>query len=191
MSLTELSTAIPVRLPAQLNFADSGYQFQAVQSKHSVPIQPVSGNTFSPDGIRVIRFVISGEGYFVPESLRMQALFSVLKCKDGSAGGWKPLAPMSCLFERVRVISNGQVLSDENYFDRLQSLQHEMMEKEQFEEICAESFNTKSIDGPGEPAFDESDALHHHADFCQQQEANPFEMVPAGGRAPAHLRHDE
>ena len=57
MSLTELSTAIPERLPAQLNFADLGTQFQAVTGKRSVHIQPSSGNTFSPDGIRVIRFI--------------------------------------------------------------------------------------------------------------------------------------
>ena len=115
MSLTELSTAIPERLPAQLNFADLGTQFQAVQSKQSVHVQPSSGNTFSPDGIRVIRFSISGEGYLVPESLRLQALFTVMKSSDGTANAFKPLAPMSCLFERVRAISQGQVLSDEKY----------------------------------------------------------------------------
>ena len=62
MSLTELSTAIPERLPAQLNFADLGSQFQAVQSKQQVHIQPSSGNTFSPVGIRTIRFNITGRG---------------------------------------------------------------------------------------------------------------------------------
>ena len=46
MSLTELSTAIPEKLPAQLDFADLGTQFQAVQSKQQVHIQPSSGNTF-------------------------------------------------------------------------------------------------------------------------------------------------
>ena len=158
MSLTELSAAIPERLPAQLNFADLGSQFQAVQSRQSVHIQPSSGNSFSPDGIRVIRFNVTGEGYLVPESLRLQALFTVLKGTAGdadSATAFKPLAPMSCLFERVRVMSQGQVLSDENYFDRLQSLHHEWMEKEQFKELCAESFNTKSMSDSGNAEFDE------------------------------------
>ena len=135
MSLTELSTAIPERLPAQLNFADLGSQFQAVTGKRSVHIQPSAGNTFSPDGIRVIRFNITGEGFLVPESFRLQAKFTVL-----GSHAYKPCAPMSCLFERVRVISSGQVLSDENYYDRLQSLHHEWMDKDQYKELCGESF---------------------------------------------------
>merc|ERR1712023_216560 len=141
MSLTELSTAIPERLPAQLNFADLGSQFQAVTGKRSVHIQPSAGNTFSPDGIRVIRFNITGEGYIVPESFRLQAKFTVLGDQM-----FKPVAPMSCLFERVRVISSGQVLSDENYFDRLQALHHEWMDKEQYKELCNESFAISRYD---------------------------------------------
>ena len=148
MSLTELSTAIPERLPAQLNFADLGTQFQAVTGKRSVHIQPSSGNTFSPDGIRVIRFNITGEGYLVPETFRLQASFTV----TAGSHAYKPCAPMSCLFERVRVISSGQVLSDESYFDRLQSLHHEWMDKETFKELCAESFYC-DVDTNGKATF--------------------------------------
>ena len=147
MSLTELSTAIPERLPAQINYADLGTQFQAVTGKRSVHIQPSSGNTFSPEGIRVIRFNVTGEGYIVPETFRLQATFTVT-----GSNAYKPCAPMSCLFERVRVISSGQVLSDESYFDRLQSLHHEWMDKETFKEICAESFYC-DMDSNGNAAF--------------------------------------
>ena len=94
MILTELSTAIPERLPAQLNFADLGSQFQAVHSKQSVHIQPSSGNTFSPDGIRVIRFNVTGEGYLVPEYLRLQALFTVMKGTAGEAESFKKSSNM-------------------------------------------------------------------------------------------------
>ena len=148
MSLTELSTAIPERLPAQLNFADLGTQFQAVTGKRSVHIQPSSGNTFSPDGIRVIRFNVTGEGYIVPETFRLQASFTV----TAGSHAYKPCAPMSCLFERVRVISSGQVLSDESYFDRLQSLHHEWMDKDTFKELCAESFYC-DVDKNGKATF--------------------------------------
>ena len=154
MSLTELSTAIPERLPAQLNFADLGSSFSAVQSKQSVHIQPQSGNTFSPVGIRVIRFAVSGEGYLVPESFRHQARFSVLKGTAGtpaSSTAVLPLAPMSCLFERVRVISQGQVLSDESHFDRLQVLVKEWMDHDQCKMLCAESFRIENYDDYGTP----------------------------------------
>ena len=155
MSLTELSTAIPERLPAQLNFADLGTQFQAVTGKRSVHIQPSSGNTFSPDGIRVIRFNVTGEGYIVPEIFRLQATFTVT-----SSNAYKPCAPMSCLFERIRVISSGQVLSDESYFDRLQSLHHESMDKDTFKELCAESFYC-DVDKNGKATFSDVAAGSH------------------------------
>ena len=47
---------------------------------------------------------------------------------------------MSLLFSRVRVISNGVLLSDESYFDRLNVLHHQWMSSDAFKDFCAESF---------------------------------------------------
>ena len=47
---------------------------------------------------------------------------------------------MSLMFKRVRCISGGTLISDEDYFNRLQTLHHERMNREQFAEVCAESF---------------------------------------------------
>ena len=71
-------------------------------------IQPASGNTFSPEGIRIIRFNITSNDYMVPETFRVQAIFAV------PDNDFVPLGPMSLLFSRVRVISNGVLLSDES-----------------------------------------------------------------------------
>ena len=71
----------------------------------------------------------------LPESFRLQCKFSV------TDNDYVPLGPMSLLFSRVRVISQGVLISDESYFDRLQVLHHQWMSTDSFKDLCAESFD--------------------------------------------------
>ena len=78
MSLSEAVQAVPERLPAGLDYSALGSRFESITQKRSIHIQPASGNSFSPEGIRIIRFNITSNDYMVPETFRVQCKFSVL-----------------------------------------------------------------------------------------------------------------
>ena len=149
MSLSELTDALPERLPDGLSYNSLGEKFLGVLSRKSIHIQPSSANHFSPEGQRVIRLNIVANEYMIPGSFRLQFKFKV------TADAYAPLGPASLLFDRVRVISNGVTISDENYFDRMQTLLHQWMDREQYKEICNESFNvlTDEVSDEGVPTF--------------------------------------
>ena len=152
MSLSELSAAIPERLPASLNFADLGSTFNAVIARKSIHLQPSSGNSFGPEGIRIIRINITSQDYMLPETFRVQFKFTV------DEGVWRPLSTPAALFDRVRVISQGVVISDESHSDRLQCLHHEWMSKDQYQMLAAEGWNIEKFDDDGSPIFEKMDA---------------------------------
>ena len=87
--------------PPGLDYSALGSRFESITQKRSIHIQPASGNTFSPEGIRIIRFNITSNDYMVPETFRVQAKFNV------TDNDFVPLGPMSLLFSRVRVLSRG------------------------------------------------------------------------------------
>ena len=99
MSLSESTAAIPERLPPGLDYSALGSRFESITQKRSIHIQPASGTTFSPEGIRIIRFNITSTDYMLPESFRVQCRFSV------TDNDYVPLGPMSLIFSHVRVIS--------------------------------------------------------------------------------------
>ena len=59
MSLSESMQAIPERLPPGLDYSALGSRFESITQKRSIHVQPASGNTFSPEGIRILRFKIT------------------------------------------------------------------------------------------------------------------------------------
>ena len=146
MSLSELTDALPERLPDGLAYNSLGEKFLGVISRKSIHVQPSSANHFSSQGQRVIRLNLVANEYLIPDSFRLQFNFRVSDVAE-----YKPLGPASLLFDRVRVISNGITISDENYFDRLQTLLHQWMDRDQYKAICDESFNTEddTRDGVG------------------------------------------
>ena len=117
MSLSESTLAVPERLPPGLNYSELGSRFESITQKRSIHLQPASGNTFSPNGIRIIRFNITSNDYMLPETFRFQCVF------NNGGSDFVPCGPMSLLFSRVRVISQGVLISDESYYDRLNVLQ--------------------------------------------------------------------
>ena len=92
VALSELSAAIPERLPASLNFADLGSKFEAILEKKSIHLQPASANLFSATGARIIRFNLVSQDYLLPETFRLQALLTV------TGNRFRPNGPMSLMF---------------------------------------------------------------------------------------------
>ena len=103
MSLQDASAGIPERLINGLDYSQLGTKFEAVTSKEDVHFFPASGNFFSPDGIRVLRFNLVTTSYIDPQSVRLQARFENVTGGTAAeaAKHVKPLGPMSYVFSRT------------------------------------------------------------------------------------------
>jgi len=143
MSLQDASAGIPERLINGLDYSQLGTKFEAVTSKEDVHFFPASGNFFSPDGIRVLRFNLVTTSYIDPQSVRLQAVFQNLTggtAADPASKRIIPLGPMSLMLSRCRVLAQGTVIEDQTDYARLQTLHHKWMSPFQFRDLCNESF---------------------------------------------------
>ena len=154
MALSELNAAIPEKLPVKFAYNELGHRFESVQSKRLVQLLPQGAQPFGPKHTRLIRFNLTATSgdYLLPESVRLQA-----NCSVESAGNkhFKPLGSMGLMFTRMRLICEGVVIQDLNYQDRMHQWLTEDMSKEQYEELCNESFPIESTSEDGATVHDE------------------------------------
>ena len=59
----ELLSSLSFKLPSTANY---------IQSRDEVTYYPANGNIFSPTGVKIIRFMISGTQWLDPRSVRIQ-----------------------------------------------------------------------------------------------------------------------
>ena len=145
-SLQDASAGIPERLISGLDYSSLGSKFEAITSKDDVHFFPASGNYFSPDGIRVLRFNLVTTSYIDPQSVRLQAVIQNTTTGDDAAStALRPLGPMSQMFSRVRVLAQGTVIEDQTDFARLYTLNHKWMSPMQYRDLCNESFELASV----------------------------------------------
>ena len=81
-----------------------------VQSRRSVSWYPTGAGTFAPNGVRVLRFNMTGEGWCDLSTLRIQ--FAI---RNTSADANEIVAPVSgprCVLDRIRVLANSTVVED-------------------------------------------------------------------------------
>jgi len=123
-------------LLGSLNFTP-GKAGPYVQDRKSVQIHPGSGNYFSPNGIRTLRWTLAGSDWLVPETLR---LGFTIRNEDAA----RPLQPVSCLpgtcFSRCRILSNGVLIEDMNLYNRQVNTFHSMLPPERQYMDAAEGF---------------------------------------------------
>ena len=101
-----------------LDFRISPGTSQYVVDKRSVTMQPQSGNYFSSQGLRLIRFTLAGTtDWLIPDSLRLSFVVNNLDTAD-------PIQPVTIypgsIFQRLRVLSGGSAIEDINQYARLQ-----------------------------------------------------------------------
>ena len=133
MALTELSAALPEKLPAKLAFSDLGFRFEAAQTKKLVHIQPQGAAPWGPGNNTLRRFNLTSTmgNYLLPDSTRLQAVIKI----EG-ADAFKPLTTMGAMIKRMRVICEGVVIQDLLHADRMHQWLCEDMTKEQYQAFC-------------------------------------------------------
>jgi len=136
-------------LLGSLNFTP-GKSGAYVQDRKSVQIHPGSGNYFSPNGIRTLRWTIAGSQWLIPETVRLG--FTV-RNEDQN----RNLQPVSCLpgnlFSRVRILSGGVLIEDMNLYNRQVNTFHTMLNPERQYQDAAEGFGT-AANTPGLSAIE-------------------------------------
>ena len=103
----------------------------------------MGGNTYSPTGVRVIRFQLASDGWLDPSSVRVMY---TLQNDDGNANHLlRPLGGPATFFRRFRVICGGTVVEDINDWDRMSHL---------FEIMCTDEYTKdKETEGFGFPIY--------------------------------------
>ena len=109
----QLIQSLDFKLPPSTNY---------VLARHQNKFYPSGASTFSPNGVRVARVLLSGqEGWIDPSTIKIACSLNNL-CEDtdltlaGSPG---------VLVRRLRVLISGTVVEDVDYYGRI----HTMFEK--------------------------------------------------------------
>ena len=89
-----------------------------VQSRRSTSFYPSGAGTFSSDGVRVLRINLTGLGdaWLDPTTLRLQ--FQVRNTNAATNRILEPVSGPHCFFERVRILAQGTVIEDVQYYNR-------------------------------------------------------------------------
>jgi hypothetical protein len=98
-----------------------------ILERKSVSYYPSNGNTFSPQGVRIVRFLLSsGSDWIDPSTLRLQMKF----LNKGTA----VLQPVSscgaCMFRRVRLLAGGVCIEDIDFYNLVYAMYDKLLPAE-------------------------------------------------------------
>ena len=127
-----------------------GYKLKAgasyVINRRSVSYFAQGGNQYSPNGVKDMKFSLTGDQWLGPSNFRV--MFQ-LNNEDYDAAGSTYLQPLSwdpaVFFRRCRIIAGGVVIEDIDNFNRLSLMLHALKSEEEQLGIAAEGFG--SFDG--------------------------------------------
>ena len=122
-----LTESLTFNLPNSANF---------ITDKTSVSFFPSNGNEFSPQGVKILRFMLTGTSWLDPSTLRVQYNFRNL--------GGDPLYPINALaaipFRRMRCIVGGQLVEDVDVCNLVYNMLHTLMPAERRLNDAVEGF---------------------------------------------------
>ena len=92
-----------------------------ITNRRSVSYFPQVGNQYSPNGVKVIRLMLTGDSWVDPSTIRV--MFNLVN--NGTVN--QKLYPVSgpwCFFRRLRVLCGGQLLEDIDYYNKVHEMFH-------------------------------------------------------------------
>ena len=110
-----------------------------VTNRRSVSYFPMGGNNYSPTGVKVIKFNLTGDQWLEPDTLRI--MFQMNNADNASALKplhWNP----AVFFRRARLIAGGQVVEDIDNFNRLSLMLSSLKTTEQQLMDASEGFGS-------------------------------------------------
>ena len=130
-----------------------------VTNRRSVSYFASGGNTYSPNGVKVMRFNLTGDQWLDPSTFRVAFQLnnnSEVKANDFQIMvqplSWNPAG----FFRRARLICGGQVVEDIDDFNRLSLMLTDLMREDDQHDIACEGFgNLDFVKGEAAQAADE------------------------------------
>ena len=128
-----LIDSLSFKLPNSANF---------INDRRSVSFFPSGGNSYSPNGVKIIKFVITGSDWLDPSTVRVQ-----FRLNNENADGLKLVNSLpSNFFRRLRIIAGGQVIEDIDCYNRVYNMVHMMLPEERRLNDAAEAFGIGDYD---------------------------------------------
>ena len=130
-----------------------------VTNRRSVSYFAQGGNQYSPNGVKVMKFNLTGHDWLDPSTFRI--MFQLNNAAVQTSGSpTKILEPLSwnpaCFFRRARIICGGIVVEDIDDFNRLSLMLTALKTEEEQNSIAAEGFC--NFDDKYEPPNTEGDS---------------------------------
>ena len=130
-----------------------------VTNRRSVSYFAQGGNQYSPNGVKVMKFNLTGNDWLDPSTFRI--MFQLNNAAVQTTGSpTKILEPLSwnpaCFFRRARIICGGIVVEDIDDFNRLSLMLTALKTEEEQNSIAAEGFC--NFDDKYEPPNTEGDS---------------------------------
>ena len=93
-----------------------------ITNRRSVSYFPQGGNQYSPNGVKVIRLMLTGDSWVDPSTIRV--MFNLVNTGTNAAQLLYPVSGPWCFFRRLRVLCGGQLLEDIDYYNKVHEMFH-------------------------------------------------------------------
>ena len=139
-----------------------------VTNRRSVSYFASGGNTYSPTGVKVMKFNLTGDPWLDPNTFRVA--FQLNNHNGTNTGGFQIMVrPLSwnpaVFFRRARLICGGQVIEDIDDFNRLSLMLTDLLPEDDKHDIACEGFrNFGFVKGEVAQATDER-KIHRQDDY--------------------------
>ena len=130
-----------------------------VTNRRSVSYFASGGNTYSPNGVKVMKFNLAGDQWLDPSTYRVA--FQLNNNNGNNGGGFAIMVqPLSwnpaVFFRRARLICGGRVVEDIDDFNRLSLMLTDITPEDDQHDIACEGFgNSDFVKGEAAQAADE------------------------------------
>lgn len=112
-----------------------------INDRRYVTFHTQGGNTYTPTGVKVMKFQITGDNWLDPSSFRVG--FDLYNNSPSTTAGTKNLYPLSgphSFFKRLRVLCNGQIVEDIDDYNRVHEMFTNLQPREKRDDDEAEGF---------------------------------------------------
>ena len=155
-----LIDSLSFKLPNSANF---------INERKSVTFFPTGGNNFTPQGVKIIKFMLAGTNWLDPSTVKMQ-----FRLRNTAPVGPANLQPISALpalmFRRLRILAGGQVIEDIDMYNRVYHMVHNLLPAERRFNDYVEGFGVD---------YDRGDPLREMTHI--NQGTGPPPIIPFGG----------
>ena len=109
-----------------------------VTNRRSVSFYPQGGNSYAPNGVKVIRLALTGEGWLDPSTIRV--MFDLNNISTDANKYLKTVGGPWSFFRRMRLMAGGTVIEDIDNYARTHQQFHTLVSPSKRQNDTIEGF---------------------------------------------------